>query len=96
MISFEDCVALCGLTKEEIAAIAEHEHTPDMAAAILGQYILEREHKPEQICRMIRDDVRAATAAGDWAHAGRLLAALRHFLAAHPACRNMQANSPLI
>ena len=93
MISFEDCFALCGLTKEEIAAIAEHEHIPDMAAAILGQYILEREHKPEEICRMIQDDVRAAAAAGDWAHAGRLLAALRHFLATHPACPDTKAGS---
>ena len=88
MISFEDCVALCGLTKEEIAAIAEHEHIPDMAAAILGQYILQQEHKPEQICRMISDDVRAATAAREWKHAGQLVAALQHFLATYPACRN--------
>lgn len=94
MISYEDCVALCGLTKEEIAAIAEHEHIPDMAAAILGQYILQREHKPEEICRMISDDVRAATAAKEWKHAGQLVAALQHFLATHPGCREIQAGPP--
>ena len=32
MISIEDCVALCGLTKEEVHAIAEHEHVPRHAA----------------------------------------------------------------
>ena len=29
MISLEDCIALCGLTKEEVLAIAEHEHAGD-------------------------------------------------------------------
>ena len=26
MITLEDCVAFCGLTEEEMLAIAEHEH----------------------------------------------------------------------
>jgi hypothetical protein len=86
MISFEDCVALCGLTKAEIAAIAEHEHIPDIAAAMLGQYLVQQ-HKPDQICRMISDDVRAATAARDWKHVRQLVAALQHFLASYPGCR---------
>ncbi len=34
MISFEDCIALCGLTEEEVAAVAEHEYLPEIAAAI--------------------------------------------------------------
>jgi hypothetical protein len=33
MISLEDCVGMCGLTKEEVLAIAEHEHVPEIAAA---------------------------------------------------------------
>jgi hypothetical protein len=28
MISLEDCVALCGLTEEQVLAIAEHELLP--------------------------------------------------------------------
>ena len=40
MISFEDCFALCGLTRDEVLALAEHEHIPEIAAAALGQYLL--------------------------------------------------------
>jgi NH3-dependent NAD+ synthetase len=29
MIDLEDCIALCGLTKKEVLALAEHEHVPE-------------------------------------------------------------------
>jgi hypothetical protein len=44
MISREDCIALCGLKEEEVRAIAEHEHVPDIAAAAMVRYLLK---KPE-------------------------------------------------
>jgi hypothetical protein len=84
MISFEDCVALCGLSEAEIAAIAEHEHIPEIAAAVLGDSILRQAHEPQRICGMIVEDVRAATAVENWQHAAELVAALRHFLATYP------------
>ena len=42
MISLEDCVALCGLTEEEVLAIAEHEQLPEIAATALAQYLLKQ------------------------------------------------------
>ena len=36
MISLEDCVALSGLTEDQVLAIAEHEHVPEIAAAALS------------------------------------------------------------
>jgi hypothetical protein len=39
MITLGDCVALCGLTEEEVLAIAEHEHVPEIAAAALAEYL---------------------------------------------------------
>ncbi|OAI43658.1 hypothetical protein AYO42_01575 [Rhizomicrobium sp. SCGC AG-212-E05] len=86
MISFEDCVALCGLTAEEIAAIAEHEHVPEIAAAILGQYLLRQENGGRDIQQMIVDDIRAALQCKDAAHAARLVSALHHFHNTHPNC----------
>lgn len=91
MISFEDCIGLCGLTEAEIAAIAEHEHVPEIAAAILGQYLLHEQ--PERIRQMLVDDIRAAVGAGNVKHAADLASALRHLLSVHPeagsgACRN--------
>jgi hypothetical protein len=30
MITLEDCVGLCRLTEEEVLALAEHEHLPEI------------------------------------------------------------------
>jgi hypothetical protein len=84
MISFEDCIGLCGLTEAEIAAIAEHEHVPEVAAAILGQYLLHQEHGPERIRQMLVDDIRAAVGAGSIKHAAELASALRHLITTYP------------
>lgn len=84
MISIEDCIGLCGLTREEVDAIAEHEHLSEMAAAALADYLLHSESGPAIIRDMIRDDIRAALAAGNTLHAKELFAALRHFLHDHP------------
>jgi aryl-alcohol dehydrogenase-like predicted oxidoreductase len=87
VITLEDCIAMCGLTEEEILAIAEHEHIPEIAAAALAQYLLAQKHGPEKICRMLRDDIRAALARGDREHARDLFMALRHFVSAYPEAR---------
>ena len=84
MISLEDCIAMCGLTEEQVLAIAEHEHIPEIVAAALGQYLLNHEHGPEVIRGMIIDDVRAAQVRGDRRHVQALLHALHHFLREHP------------
>jgi hypothetical protein len=84
MISLEDCIALCGLTEDEVLAIAEHEHIPEIAAAALASYLLDKEHGKEKIRDMIRDDIRNALHRNDRAHARELLMALRHFITEHP------------
>ncbi len=84
MISLEDCIALCGLTEEEVLAIAEHEHIPEIAAAALAQYLLKRSHGTERIRDFIVEDVRAAQARGDPNHVRTLLHVLHHYLKSHP------------
>jgi hypothetical protein len=42
MISLEDCIGMCGLDADEVAAIGEHEHIPDIAAAALADYLLKQ------------------------------------------------------
>ena len=32
MLTFDDCLGLCELSEEEIRAIAEHEHLPEIVA----------------------------------------------------------------
>jgi hypothetical protein len=84
MITLEDCIAFCGLTEEEVLALAEHEHMPEAAACALAEYLLRQERGPEKIRDMIVDDVRAAQTRGDREHVQTLLHVLHHFLKAHP------------
>jgi hypothetical protein len=84
MITLEDCIAFSGLTEEEVLALAEHEHLPEIAAAALASYLLKQRHGPDKIRIMIIEDIRAALDRGDRRHAKELFAALRHFLATHP------------
>ena len=96
MISLEDCIALCGLTEEQVLAIAEHEHVPEIAATAMAQYLLNRAHGPERIRDIIIDDIRAAQARGDRQHVQTLLHVLHHFLKTHPEARPERGEAPAV
>ncbi len=95
MISFEDCAALCGIDPEEIAAIAEHEHVPEIAAAALASYLLQQPDGEQAIRAMIVDDIQAALAQHKTNHAAALFMALRHFASEHPHCLGAENPSSL-
>lgn len=84
MVTLEDCLAFSGLSEDEILAIAEHEHIPEIAAAALAEYLLGQDDGAEKIRRMISDDICDAIARGDTDHARMLGLALRHFIETHP------------
>ncbi|MDK9697336.1 MAG: hypothetical protein OEL76_13190 [Siculibacillus sp.] len=84
MISKTDILGMCDLEPDEIEAIAEHEHIPEVAAAALGDYLVHQEHGAERVRDMIVDDIRHAVERRDRAHAATLHMALRHFLTTHP------------
>jgi len=86
VLSLEDCVALCGLTEDEVLAIAHHEKLTETAAAALGSYLLGTPQGTSQIKSMIRDDLVEAQACGDAARVLALKLALRHFVLNHPDC----------
>jgi hypothetical protein len=84
VLTFEDWLALCELNEDEVLAIAEHEHLPEVIAVELGNYLV---HSPEgvpMIRAMIVDDMAAAKARGDLKHFRKLLLVLRHFCETHP------------
>jgi hypothetical protein len=84
MLTLKDCIELCDCDEEEILAIAEHEHIPEIVAVELAQYL---EHTPEgvpMIRRFIIDDIRAAEARGDVEKVEQMRLALKHFVARHP------------
>ena len=87
MISLEDCIGLCGLNEDEVDAISEHEHIPEIAAAAMAQYLLNQPHGGEAIRTMIIEDIHKALNDGRVKHAAELFGALQHFLESHPEGR---------
>ena len=84
---------MSGLTEDEVMAIAEHEHVPEIAAAAMGRYLLKKPDGAEQIRDMIRDDIHDALSRGDKDHASELLMVLRHFLEMHPEAQMKRAEA---
>lgn len=83
MLTFEDCLGLSDLTEDEILAIAEHEHIPELAALEMGNYLLRTPGGERQLKRIILDDIAAARRAGDIPHAATLKLVLRHYCQEH-------------
>ena len=90
MITLEDCIGLCGLTEEEVRALAEHEHLPEISATALAKYLLSQEHGSEKVRDMIIDDIRKAQLRSDRQHVLTLLHVLHHFLKTHPEAEPSQ------
>ena len=86
MLTLEDCIGLCDLSEAEILAIAEHEHIPEMAAVELGNYLVMSPDGDLCIKAMIRDDIAAASAAGQRDRSLALRLVLRNFILQHPRC----------
>ena len=84
MITPEEIVGMTDLTEEEVAAIAEHEHTTGVLAAGMVDYLMHKHGGPQAINRMLCEDIRAALRADNVAHARELFATLKHFIATHP------------
>jgi len=83
MLTLEDCVELSELTEEEILAIAEHEHVPEMVAVEMGNYLTHTASGEKRIKRMICDDMEEARAKGDQHRVTMLKMVLKHFVEHH-------------
>jgi len=83
MLTLDDCIELSELTEEEILAIAEHEHLPEMVALELGAYLAHTSSGEKRIKRMICDDMEEARAKGDAHRVTMLKMVLKHFVEHH-------------
>jgi len=84
MLCYQDCVELSDLTEEEIEAIAQHEHLPEMAALELGSYLVHTVEGVPMIKRIIVDDIEEARRRGHDQKALQLKLVLKHFVDTHP------------
>ncbi len=87
MLRYEDCLALCELSEEEIAAISEHENIPEIIAVELGQYLIHTDDGERCISRMILEDIEEHRNRGDIQRVEHLELVLKHFIASHPKAR---------
>ena len=85
MLTHEDCLGFSELTEEEILAIAEHEHIPELAALEFGNFLLRARDGERRIRRIIQDDIAHARQVGDTRHASALKLVLRQFREHHCA-----------
>jgi hypothetical protein len=82
-LTLQDCIALSELRPDEVDAIAEHEHLPEMIAAELGAYLMHLPDGERRVQAIIRDDIDEARRRGDLARAAKLRLCLQRFVAAH-------------
>ena len=84
MLSYQDCVELSDLTEEEIAAIAEHEHLPEITALEMGSYLVHTPEGVPMIKRIILDDIEEERRRGHDEKVFQLKLVLKHFIDTHP------------
>ena len=84
MLSYQDCVELSDLTEEEIEAIAQHEHLPEMAALEMGAYLVHMPDGALMIKRIILEDIEEARRRGHAEKVLQLKLVLKHFVDTHP------------
>ncbi|MGH8679141.1 MAG: hypothetical protein ACREUQ_12430 [Burkholderiales bacterium] len=84
MLSLEDCIALSELCEEEILAIAEHEHIPEMAAAEMGNYLIQTASGATRLRAIIVEDIEQARERGDLHRTLALKLVCKNYLQQHP------------
>ncbi len=83
MLTLQDCIELSELSEDEILAIAEHEHIPEMLAVEMGNYLVHSPSGEKRIKRMIVDDIDHAKEHGNLQHVAMLKRVLKHYVAEH-------------
>ena len=83
MLSLKECFDFCGLTGDEVRAIAEHERLADIAAAVLGQSLLQTDAGTNEIKRFMREGIENARFRGHPDTAQELEQVLAHFKDTH-------------
>jgi hypothetical protein len=83
MLTLTDCIELSGLCESEIAAIAAHEHVPEIVACEIAYYLTQCPEGARCIETMITNDIYEAEVRGQIKRAHHLKAVLEHFRQTH-------------
>ena len=80
MLTLEDRIGMCDLSREEVDAIAVHEHLPQVIAAELGIYLVNTAAGQRAIKDIIRGDILGSQALGDFRQYAKLKLVLCHLI----------------
>jgi len=94
MLTLEDCIAFSELTEEEILAIADHEHIPEMVAAEMGNYLVHSSSGEIRVRAIIVDDIKESERSGDRTRVIVLKLILKRYLGEHPVAERRQQKRP--
>ncbi|MBL8482397.1 MAG: hypothetical protein JNJ60_09385 [Rhodocyclaceae bacterium] len=83
MLTLQDCLDYADLSPEDVSAIAEHEHVPEVVAAEMGAQWVQSDSGCYRIVTCMMDNIEHAEAHGDQRKAHEQEEALRHFVHAH-------------
>lgn len=83
MLSYVDCIGFAGLSEDEIEAIAEHEHVPEIIAAEYGCCLCEARGGLPLLRRILLEDIEHAEAQRHVLRAAHLREVLALFDAGH-------------
>jgi len=83
VLTVEDCIGLVELPEEVIEAIAEQEHIPEVVAAELAEYLIERPDGDIRIKAIIQEDIQRAIRNKNYRHASLLVGVLTRFIEIH-------------
>ena len=91
MLTYEDCVGLTDLEEDEIEAISQHEHIPEIVAAELSCCLIHKLGGESSIKRIILEDVEDARRHHHPQEAAHWQQVLDHFSTTHPAMMRQAA-----
>ncbi len=94
MLTLEDCIAFSELTEEEILAIADHEHIPEIVAAEMGNYLVHSPSGEMRVRAIIADDIEQADRSGNRMRVIVLKLILKRYLGEHPVAERRQQTRP--
>ena len=84
MLSLQECIDFSDLSEDEIEAIAEHEHVPEIIAAEIGATLLQTTSGVCLIKLYLLENIEQARVRGHFDKAQRLEALYRRFNRDHP------------
>ncbi len=84
MLTFDDCLDFCELTEDEVLAISQHEHMPEIVAAELGCCLLKTAAGISIIKEYMLDDIQTAESHGMPEKALHWREVYQGFMTAHP------------